>query len=191
MAGFRQEHEGRDRFVPPVSAYIGMVLMPISDRLEMLERNHLSQCAGIDDFFDFHGKGGIAQYMADRENHIRFLYGRDNVPASLRRGRHRFFQQDRISPFCKSDRRFLMHRVQRANQYGVCEFRKRRNLLPLPETHVFRQFVRIGDFVTVEIARIGHSDHPRLFRETLRIFGVSAAAAAAAENNDFNRRHSP
>ena len=186
MAALRQQHETGFFFVSPVAADKGVGLVPVRHTFQMLHGNDFPDRAGIQHFLQRAGISGITQHVADRKDHARFLHSRHDPAAGIRCRSHGFFKKHVVAQFRKSDRRFFVHGILRADTDGIRKFRQFRHFTPAAETAFFRNVEHVTDPVPLEIAGFRNGCHGGSVTEGFDQIGVAGTATAGTDDDEGN-----
>ena len=184
VTALRQQHEAGLFLAVPLAAHERVRLMPVADRLQMLDGDDVADRAGTDQVLQDPGVAGVAQNVADREHHARSLDRRHDVAAGLRGRRHRFLQQDVVLQPGARDRGRFVHGVLRADRHRVAHLGPAAELLPAAETPVRRDVVFLCQPVPEKVVRIRHRRDPQAVGILLGECCIAVPARARAEDGD-------
>ena len=86
-----------------------MSLVPVTDRFEVLDADHIADGAGIEQGFEGLGVARVAQHVTHPKEDIVIFGSLDNARALGLAGGHRLFQQYSVFLLGKGHRRVGMH----------------------------------------------------------------------------------
>src|ERR671910_2676611 len=189
VAGLGHEHEGGRPLPPPGAADVGVGLVEEPDRLQVLDRDHLAQAPGVHHLLHQGRVGGVAQDVADREDHPGPLHRPDDAPAVGLGGGHRLLQEHVVAELGEGDRRVGVHRVLGADQDGVGHLAPGGQLLPGGDVRPVGEAVPGGEAAAPHLLGLGHGHHPGPVRVGQRPVAVGVPAVAGAEDGQGDGCH--
>ncbi len=163
--------------------------MPVADRFGVLDAHDVAEPPGSENVLEYLSVRGIAQDMADSQDHPCPLDGVDDGATRRLVQRHRFLQHDVVAEFGEGQRRLQVHPVLRTDQHGIGHPAARGQLPPLTDRSIGGDSVLGRESPTPRRPRLGDGDDLRPVGMVQRPAGVSGAAVARADDDQRQRCH--
>ena len=191
MAGLLQEHGARLGGISPVAPDEAVGLMPVAHIFDLIDGCDLADLAPVDQIFQGHVKGCVAQHMAHRQDAAR-PFGCFRDPAALVLAvAHGLFQKDMVPKLHGFDRGFGVVVVQCADKGAVRHPGPGEKLLPGRKAAIFGDIQRIGKQIPPVGPGLRHGDDLKIFGKFLCISGVCGSPASRTQYDSCDRFHVP
>ena len=183
MAALGQDHGAGLVRPAPVSPHIAVGHVPVADILARLDRNDAPQRTACGQFLCFLIERRIPQHMAHRDAAPQCLRPLQQILAGRHAGRHRFFQQQIISPLHRETGVFHMVAVLRTDKRHVGHPGLCKQFLRRAECALGRKIVLLRNPRAARGVGFGRGDDFHPLRESFGIGRIRAQAAVAGPDD--------